>query len=127
MNPNNPSNLLMISYPFPPNPSAGAVRSERFARYLAEYGWNIDIITIKPKQNYSVPDPKLINERITVHRTRTLDPWLWLSKRIPKNFLLRAIRSVLMRIFSFPDHMLLWLPFALFTGLKICKGKKMTC
>ena len=29
--------LLMISYPFPPNASAGAARSERFARYLPSF------------------------------------------------------------------------------------------
>ena len=123
----NPTNrLLMISYPFPPNPSAGAVRSERFARYLAEYGWNIDLITIKPQQNRTVNDSELFDKKITIHRTRTLDPWLWLSNRIPENIILRGIRSVLMRLFSFPDHMFLWLPFALIRGLKICKGKKVS-
>lgn len=120
----NPKNILMISYPFPPNPSAGAVRSERFVRYLAEYGWNIDLVTIKPQHNRTVSDSKLFDKKITIHRTRTLDPWLWLSNRIPKNILLRGIRSVLMRLFSFPDHMLLWFPFALFCGFKICKEKK---
>lgn len=120
----NQSSLLMISYPFPPNPSAGAVRSERFSRYLSEYGWDIDVITIKPQQARSVSDSELFGEKITVHRTQTFDPWLRLSKRVPKNFILRVIRSVLMRIFSFPDHMLLWLPFAVFQGLKICKQKK---
>jgi hypothetical protein len=116
--------LLMISYPFPPNPSAGAVRSERFARYLSEYGWNIDVVTIKPQQNRTLNDSDMFDKKITIHRTRTLDPWLWLSNRIPKNIILRGIRSVLMRLFSFPDHMILWLPFALLRGLKICKEKK---
>jgi len=120
----NLKNLLMISYPFPPNPSAGAVRSERFARYLAGHGLDIDVITIKPQQNRTVNDLELFGKKITIHRTRTIDPWLWLSNRIPKNILLRGIRSVLMRLFSFPDHMLLWLPFALCCGLKICKEKK---
>lgn len=113
----------MISYPFPPNPSAGAVRSERFARYLSEYGWGIDVITIKAQENRTENDLGLFDENISVHRTRTIDPWLWLSRRIPKNIILRAIRSVMMRLFSFPDHMFLWLPFALKEGLKVCKEK----
>jgi glycosyltransferase involved in cell wall biosynthesis len=114
----------MISYPFPPNPSAGAVRSERFARYLAEFGWGIDVITIKPQQAQPVSDSELFGDKIAVHRTRTLDPWLWLLNKIPKNIILRAIRSVLMRIFSFPDHMMLWLPFAVFRCFKICREKE---
>jgi hypothetical protein len=116
--------LLMISYPFPPNPSAGAVRSERFARYLSESGWEIDVITIRPQQNRQADDSDMAGRNISVHRTNTIDPWLWLSERAPKNIILRAVRSVLMRVFSFPDHMLLWLPFALIAGLKVCKEKR---
>jgi glycosyltransferase involved in cell wall biosynthesis len=123
MNPINPKKrLLIISYPFPPNPSAGAVRSERFAKYLSEDGWNIDVITIKPQKRADLPE-QFHHETIRVHRTSTLDPWLWLSKQVPKNIILRAVRSVLMRIFSFPDHMLLWLPFAVIRGLSVCRNK----
>ena len=110
----------MISYPFFPNPSAGAVRSGRFARYLTECGWQVDVVTIKP-QGGGTPSGEFVCKGVDVHRTDTLDPWLNLSKNVPENIVLRGIRSILMKIFSFPDHMLLWLPFALRKGLDICK------
>lgn len=121
---NSKKHLLMISYPFPPNPSAGAVRSERFARYLVDYGWNVDVLTIKPQKNNASNHPESLGSGVNVCRTRTLDPWLWMSKRVPKNMFLRAVRSVLMKIFSFPDHMILWIPFALMTGIGLCKRKR---
>ena len=115
--------VLMISYPFFPNPSAGAVRSGRFARYLTEYGWRVDVVTIKPQVTGN-QSSEFICKGVNVHRTDTLDPWLNLSKSVPENIILRAIRSILMKIFSFPDHMLLWLPFALKKGLDICEECK---
>ena len=43
--------ILMICYPFPPNASAGAVRSERIARYLAWQGWDVDVVTIRQRED----------------------------------------------------------------------------
>jgi len=118
--------LLMVTYPFPPNSSAGAMRSERFARYLPQFGWAVDVVTIKPRQDM-FKDTELLaklGENVRVHFTRTLDPWLWLKDKNPKNFLLRGIRSVLMRLFAFPDHMLLWVPFAVQAGLKVFRQNR---
>lgn len=115
--------LLMVSYPFPPNVSAGAVRSERFARYLAEFGWEVDVVTITLRRD-SFADAERLNQlsgKIDVHHTRTWDPWLWLRDKRPAFLPARALRSVLMRIFSFPDHMLLWVPFAVKRGLSLCR------
>lgn len=120
------NHLLIISYPFPPNASAGAVRSERFARYLAKSGWKIDVITIQPRLDLFEDKNRLNNlgENVTVHFTTTFDPWLWLRDKRPENLMVRAIRSVLMRLFSFPDHMLLWMPFALKKALSIHKKNR---
>ena len=117
------NHLLIISYPFPPNASAGAVRSERFARYLAKLGWKIDVVTIKPRFDLFEDKDRLNNfgENVTIHFTTTFDPWLWLRDKRPENLMVRAIRSVLMRLFSFPDHMLLWMPFALKKALSVYK------
>ena len=119
-------NLLMISYPFPPNASAGAVRSERFTRYLPQFGWAVDVVTIRLRQDSFDDRSRLdmLGNDVSVHFTRTLDPWLWLRDKRPKNVVLRAIRSVSIKLFSFPDHMVLWLPFAVKKGLEICKKKK---
>jgi glycosyltransferase involved in cell wall biosynthesis len=115
--------LLIISYPFPPNSSAGAVRSRRFAQYLAELGWRVSVITIKPFQVNSIDTEELnrLSDSIDVHFTSTVDPWLYLRQKAPRFILSRIARSLLMRIFSFPDHMLLWVPFAVREGLSINK------
>lgn len=113
----------MISYPFPPNASAGAVRSERFARYLPQFGWEVDVVTIKPRRDLFQEKSRSdsLGVGVKVHYTHTLDPWLWLRDRIPSCIFLKAARRVLMKLLSFPDHMLLWVPFALIKGLKICR------
>lgn len=117
--------LLMLSYPFPPNASAGAVRSERFARYLPQFGWDVDVVTIQPRKDMfeDTERLKIFGEHVRVHFTKTLDPWLWLRDKRPRNAACRALRSVLMRVSSFPDHMLLWVPFAVREGLRICRKR----
>jgi glycosyltransferase involved in cell wall biosynthesis len=120
--------LLLISYPFPPNSSAGAVRSRRFARYLTELGWRVSVVTIKPNQTNSADTEELdrLNDSVDVNFTSTLDPWLHLRQKAPKLFLSKIVRSFLMRIFSFPDHMLLWVPFVITKGLSICKQRSVS-
>ena len=116
----------MISYPFPPNASAGAVRSERFARYLQEFGWAIDVVAIKPRHDLFKDKVRLDNlgKDVKVHFTFTFDPWLYLREKSPKNPLYKGLRSLLMKLSSFPDHMLFWVPFALNKCLKICRQKQ---
>jgi glycosyltransferase involved in cell wall biosynthesis len=113
--------LLQITYPFPPNSTAGAVRSERFARYLPEFSWNVDVVTIKPRSDLFEDSSRLniFGKNVRVHFTSTLDPCLWARDKKPENRLLRLLRSLVMEIFSFPDHMLLWVPFAVREGLII--------
>jgi len=115
--------LLLISYPFPPNSSAGAVRSRRFAQYLAEIGWKVSVVTIKPNQAHSADTEELnrLNDSVDINFTSTMDPWLSLREKAPKFILFRIVRSILMRVFSYPDHMLLWVPFAIREGLSINK------
>lgn len=117
--------LLMISYPFHPNTSAGAVRSERFCRYLQKFGWNTDVVTIKPQENRPEGVARIGESfrNVRVHATSTLDPWLWARDKRPKNIIYRGLRSIVMKLFSFPDHMLLWIPFAISEGLAICKKR----
>ncbi|MFZ5625474.1 MAG: hypothetical protein ACOY71_13795 [Gemmatimonadota bacterium] len=46
--------LLLISYHFPPAQTAGALRWEKLARYAAERGYGLDVVTLDPAQ---VPRP----------------------------------------------------------------------
>ena len=115
----------MISYPFPPNSTAGAVRSERFARYLPGYDWEVDVVTIKPREDLFKDSARLetLGEKVRINFTSTLDPWLWAREKSPGNLFLRAMRSLIMKIFSFPDHMLFWVPFAVRRGLEINRDR----
>ena len=127
MNPKNPTKrLLMICYPFPPNASAGAVRSERFARYLSEIGWDIDVITIKSRDDLFNDNNRLENlkEFIHIHQTSNFDPWLTLMNMKTSNRVLNAVRSVLMIITSFPDHLIYWVPSAVLKAKKLYKENK---
>ena len=116
----------MISYPFLPNPSAGAFRTERLTKGLADLGWEIEIVTIGERFD-AVKQENLHNRlpaSVTVNRTSTLDPWLWLQQRNTRNVALRILRSMVMAASSFPDHMTGWIPFAVSRGLKIHRKKK---
>jgi len=114
----------MISYPFPPNLSAGAVRTERFARYLAEFDWNVDVITIGRRANVFHDEEGLakLPESVSVNFTKIWDPWLWLYRHQPESRLLGIIRSGLMRLASFPDHMIFWVPTAVRKGVEKCRS-----
>jgi glycosyltransferase involved in cell wall biosynthesis len=120
--------LLMLSYPFPPNASAGAVRSERFARYLPQHGWDVEVVTIQARRDMFADTARLnaLGGRVKVHFTKVVDPWLWLRDIRPVNIILRALRSALMKVLSFPDHMLFWVPFAVAKGFDICSQKPVT-
>lgn len=41
--------LLLISYHFPPDATVGARRWEKLARFVAERGWGLDVITCEPQ------------------------------------------------------------------------------
>lgn len=116
--------LLLISYPFAPNSSAGAIRSERFARHLAGVGWEVDVLTIQPREDSFWDHSRLPDAPgIRVNRTATWDPWLQLQGWKTRNVFLRLLRSLGLRVSSFPDHMVFWIPFAVHQGLKIYRKK----
>jgi glycosyltransferase involved in cell wall biosynthesis len=113
--------LLMITYPFPPNPSAGATRSERFARYIPEFGWSVDVVTVRPRLVKVKDERRLatLGKYVKVHQTATFDPWLFLRNLKTRGVLLNGVKSLFMQLSSFPDHMLLWVPFAISKAMRI--------
>lgn len=119
-------NLLMISYPFPPNATAGAVRSERIARYMTQFDWATEVVTIKPRPDLYADETRLkkLEAAIRTHQTMNIDPWLWLKSQKASNEITKLLRNIGMELFNFPDHMLSWVPFAVHKGLQIIRGKK---
>lgn len=53
--------LLLISYHFPPGRSAGSLRWQKLARFVAERGWLLDVVTLDPS-GLSAPDPGRLEE-----------------------------------------------------------------
>ncbi len=55
--------VLVIAYYYPPAESTGTVRTEKFVKYLAEFGWNPLVLTVKADQdtgNSNLSDERII-------------------------------------------------------------------
>lgn len=68
--------LLLVAYNFPPVGGAGVQRPVKWAKYLAQFGWDVTVLTTR---NPSVPvrDESLLNEipeSVSVIRARTWEP-----------------------------------------------------
>ena len=83
--------LLLISYHFPPDAAVGALRWQKLARYAAERGWGLDVITLDPAclartdpsrtedlpagvRIYGIPARHVWVERVVELIWRVLDP-----------------------------------------------------
>jgi hypothetical protein len=53
--------LLLVTMAFPPDQSIGALRWQKLARYVAERGWGLDVVTVDPSCLQS-SDPKCLEE-----------------------------------------------------------------
>jgi len=138
--------VLVIAYAFPPMAYAGVYRTLRFCKYLPRFGWQPIVLTIKDypyhRKDYSLL--KQLSKDIKVYRTSTIDPIMrYRSKRaslensnlntigknpnekstkkprLGKPILLKRLKSLVVEILTFPDRNVLWLPFAVFEGIKV--------
>ncbi|MEW6442068.1 MAG: glycosyltransferase [bacterium] len=109
--------FLFVAYAFPPIPYAGTYRTMRLCNGLAERGHSVEVVTLHPGRGIH-RDPELtarLHGNVIVHRTRTVDPWLFYRKEVLPRARLRPLRAALGRFVSFisiPDHMVFWVPFA---------------
>lgn len=139
--------VLIIAYGFPPIAYVGVYRTLRFCKYLPGKGWLPEVLTIKEDgQIFSDNDLlKRIPEEIKIHRTGFIDVWRRIQYKQLKDseaknagalqapspekqgiFALpakvkKAFVSLILNIFSIPDHMLLWVPSATIRGLKLMR------
>ena len=67
--------ILIVAHNFPPLASGGVHRPVKFARYLRELGWEVDVLTVKDIR-YHAYDPSLLDELegVAVHRAGSLEP-----------------------------------------------------
>lgn len=142
--------ILIVSHNFPPLGSGGVHRPVKFARYLQELGWEVDVLTVK-NIRYHAYDPSLLDELagVAVHRAGSVEPlrlnWL-LGWRPPpplaevKSFAdlediaaegarptvstaARFYKSVTRRLFQ-PDDQIFWAPFAAARAARLVEEKR---
>jgi glycosyltransferase involved in cell wall biosynthesis len=138
-----------VAHNFPPLGSGGVHRPVKFARYLRELGWDVDVLTVKDIR-YHAYDPSLLEELagVAVHRAGSLEPlrlnWLmgWRpppplpeatsfadlegiaaeGARPPVSTAARFYKSVTRRLFQ-PDDQIFWAPFAAARAARLVEQK----
>jgi glycosyltransferase involved in cell wall biosynthesis len=134
--------VLMIAYGFPPIAYVGTHRTLRFCRYLPDNGWLPTVITIKEDIDLHNDFNLLrkVPQEIKISRTKTIDIWRSVWKRYSlqtngngggrgsrkvgmREKCRRVAQSVILNLFSIPDHMLLWVPFAVMRGIALNRSE----
>lgn len=121
--------ILMVNYVFPPIPYAGTYRSLRLCREFQKRGIETHVLTINVYND--IPNDNTLLEKVpkqvSIHRTPIIDPWRWFQrwKNRHENMwgfkYINKIASILLWFFCLPDHMVLWIPFALVRGIRIIR------
>ena len=108
--------VLIVAFHYPPeSSSSGVLRTVKFSRYLADYGWRATVLTINVAA-YSVTDASLLQqipENVNVIRTRFIE----LRKVI-------SIAGKYPAILITPDAWLGWYPFAVSAGKALARRDK---
>lgn len=124
-------NLLVVGYTFPPIPYSGTYRILRLCKGLNRLGAAVNVVTINIYKDIPNDDDILLQvpKSIKVYRTPIIDPWrryqTWKTrnKNIPGFLYINKIVSFFLRFVTIPDHMILWIPFAIVAGVKIIKQR----
>lgn len=141
--------VLIISYAFPPMGLVGAYRPAKFCKFLPRFGWQPVVLTTN-KILYGTHDYSLLNElshSVTIYRSRGFEPLVWWDQR-GKTFLknsledngktlqvedessvlprrsITKVRKLIRDIISIPDRHNFWIPFAVYTGLRVIRKEK---
>lgn len=134
-----------MAHNFPPLASGGVHRPVKFARYLRELGWDVDVLTVKDIR-YHAYDPSLLEELegVAVYRAGSLEPlrlsWLLGWRPPPPPPALDSFADVegyaregprlaapgagriyhtLARHLFVPDEQIGWVPFATVKALRL--------
>ena len=133
------NSALFVLYEFPPEGSRGTKRSIKFIHHLPRSGWRPVVLTVFQSPNYTFHDSALTEELapdLAIYRARTLESCFRQSgQRLdgdsgPKTRTTTeqnrfSLRRLLLwfyhrigRVVKIPDSRILWLPFAIFKGLR---------
>jgi glycosyltransferase involved in cell wall biosynthesis len=146
--------VLIVAYHFPPSAAVGALRPQKFAKYLPGFGWEPHVLTIHEKFNEKL-DPERLNDVKHVNILRT-DFWrsplsLFLDikakikykfqvmsvggipqEEIPRGFPTKKNFNVMFKhylweINTFPDASFYWTFPAVFAGFRLVRQKNISC
>lgn len=121
--------LLVIAYVFPPIAYAGTYRTVRLCKYLARMDYDITVLTIKEQADIH-NDHRLVEEIASttqIVRTKTIDFWRNYQKiksnilSLPLGKILNRLICIPLNVINQPDHMVLWVPFAVIKGYRLIK------
>lgn len=120
-------NVLIIAYVFPPIAYAGTYRTLRLLRGIQDENMELHVLTIKRYEDIANDQHLLgkVPRSVRIHRTPIVDPWrtfqIWKKNNssAPGFRYIVKIVSTLLKPITFPDHMVLWAPFAVLKGLEI--------
>ncbi len=142
--------VLIVAHNFPPLGSGGVHRPVKFARYLRELGWEVEVLSVKDIR-YHAYDPSLLAELegIRVHRAGSLEPlrlsWLlgWRpaagraeaasfrtleelargNTAAAASAASRFYGNLARRLFQ-PDDQIFWVPFAVARAARLVEEKR---
>lgn len=123
------TNVLLVSYIFPPIGGTGVMRATSLARYFPQEGIRVDVLTARNAAAVGV-DPSLLRDipsEVTVHRTLTLDLPFGAKKALKRLVSgakrggspqgtpkaggeRRSLASRILAYFLVPDPQVTWLP-----------------
>jgi glycosyltransferase involved in cell wall biosynthesis len=123
-------NVLIIAYYFPPMGLSGVQRTQKFVKYLPQFGWKPTVITVTPT-GYFAQDYTLLEELkhldVEIHRVGSLDPTRLFKKKgvvqMPSERVRKTL-SFISDIFFIPDNKIGWKRKVLKTVDGLFKSKK---
>ena len=121
-------NILLICYYFPPLGGAGIARPMALMKHLSEFGYNCDVLTVKPV-TYRVYESELLYEieSDNIYRAGSFDPQrllYLLGVRKIKPTTIDKRKNIKSRFF--PDSKIGWVRPAVRLGRKLVKAKNYT-
>ncbi len=116
--------LLLLAYYFPPMGLSGVQRMSKFVKYLPDSGWDVTVVTTRPRGYFAYDatlEEELRREGVRIVRTRSIDPTrLFGSKSVvslPGESRRRSL-NMLTGFLLVPDNKVGWYPFAYRAALR---------
>jgi glycosyltransferase involved in cell wall biosynthesis len=145
--------VLFVTFHFPPDARVGALRCQKFVKYLPEFGWSPEVLTVREECHPAVDPSRLADvARAQVWRTglmpNPLDVALhvravwrrWLKLAAPDNeaggggrsavadpTYVRPVgwfRRSVFSLLQLPDRHVGWLPFGVLRGWELCRSRR---